>query len=205
MKNFNRFTKIIFTIVIVIIILYCNLLRRKKIIHTTPNIVYMPDMYYSYAYEPYSDPYFHEENKKIKIPIFLKGNTSSLFPVKNTIPRIGNFYEKISYTISEKGFNYSKKIKNSPIIRTKKLIKEGKNIYKINCSICHGDTGNGKGILVKKEKILGVPDYKDRELSIGSVYYVVTHGKNNMNSYSSQLNKIDRWKVSEYVMYLKNK
>ncbi len=179
---------------------------KKKV---TPSRVYMPDMYYSDAYEPYSDPNFeyNKKNKKIEIPIFSKEKTSALIPVPHTISR-ENEYEKISYFISEKGLNYSKKINHSPIINSKnnqKIINEGKLLYKINCSICHGDKGNGQGILVKNEKIFGIPDYKDRDLTVGSVYYVITYGKNNMNSYASQLNKIDRWKTSEYVMYLKNK
>ncbi|WP_113738492.1 c-type cytochrome [Blattabacterium clevelandi] len=170
-----------------------------------PNRVYMPDMYYSDAYEPYSEPYpnYKKNVKKIKIPLFLKEKTSSLLPVKGTIPN--NFYEFLSY----KKKNYQecdpsileKKEKNKD--KSKNNVKNGEKLYKINCSICHGDNGDGKGILVKNEKIFGIPNYKDRDLTIGSVYKVITYGKNNMNSYASQLNERDRWKLSEYVMYLK--
>ncbi|AWU45586.1 c-type cytochrome [Blattabacterium punctulatus] len=155
-----------------------------------PNRVYMPDMYYSDAYEPYSEPYpnYKKNVKKIKIPLFLKEKTSSLLPVKGTIPK--NSYEFISYKIKNKN-------------KSKNNIKNGEKLYKINCSICHGDSGDGQGILVKNEKIFGIPNYKDRDLTIESVYNVITYGKNNMNSYASQLNERDRWKLSEYVMYLK--
>ncbi len=176
-----------------------------------PNRVYMPDMYYSEAYEPYSDPYpdYKKSPKKVKIPFFLGGRGSSLFPVKGTIPR--NPYGFLSYDIpnTNKGYDDSKKIVTSPLQKEKKTSRiitteDGKNIYQINCSICHGNNGDGQGLLVKKEKILGIPSYKDRDITIGSVYYVVTYGKNNMSSYASQLNEVDRWKVAEYVMYLKN-
>ncbi len=180
-------------------------LDKKK-----PNIVYMPDMYYSDAYEPYSDPdfYYYKKIKKIKIPLFLNGKTSSLLPVKGTVPRT-DFYNSISYEIENKGFNYSKKIITYPFHvhenNNEDILKNGKKLYQINCSICHGDNGDGEGQLVKNEKILGIPNYKDRNITIGSVYYVITYGKNNMNSYASQLNEMDRWNISEYVMYLKNK
>ncbi|WP_185876888.1 c-type cytochrome [Blattabacterium cuenoti] len=173
------------------------------------NTVYMPDMYYSDAYEPYSDPYFYynKKIKKIKIPFFINGKTSSLLPVKGTINR-NNSYDPISDEIENKGFDHSKKVIKYFIYKNKEkkeeYLKKGKKLYNINCSICHGNNGDGQGQLVKNEKILGIPDYKDRDLTIGSVYYVITYGKNNMNSYSSQLNKIDRWKIAEYVMYLKN-
>ncbi|AWU43944.1 cytochrome c [Blattabacterium sp. (Cryptocercus kyebangensis)] len=168
-----------------------------------PNRVYMPDMYYSDAYEPYSEPYpnYKKTVRKIKISLFLKEKTSSLLPVKGTIPR--NSYEILSYIRKKnKEYNtFSKKEKNED--KYKKNIEDGEKLYKINCSICHGDNGDGQGILVKNEKIFGIPNYKDRDLTIGSIYHVITYGKNNMSSYASQLNESDRWKLSEYVMYLK--
>ncbi|WP_341661965.1 cytochrome c [Blattabacterium cuenoti] len=175
---------------------------------TQPNVVYMPDMYYSEAYEPYSDPYsYNKKDKNIKIPLFSKGRTSSLYPVKGTVSRNDLFYNLID--IKNKGLNYSKNIIQNPLYsihyeKKEITIKKGKKLYQINCSICHGKNGDGQGELVKNEKIFGIPNYKDRDLTIGSVYYVITYGKNNMNSYASQLNEIDRWRVSEYVMFLKN-
>ncbi|WP_185850432.1 c-type cytochrome [Blattabacterium cuenoti] len=176
---------------------------------TKPNIVYMPDMYYSDSYEPYSDPKLNQkkDNIHINIPYFLERKTSSFSPVKNTVPRSASF---IYYFITKtkNGYNYSKKITKYPFFRRKNEIKEimskGKNLYKINCSICHGENGDGQGLLVKNEKIFGIPNYKDRDITMGSVYYVITYGKNNMGSYASQLNEIERWMVSEYVMSLKN-
>ncbi|WP_341660904.1 cytochrome c [Blattabacterium cuenoti] len=175
---------------------------------TKPNVVYMPDMYYSEAYEPYSDPYsYNKKNKNIKIPLFSKERTSSLYPVEGTVSRNNLFYNFID--IKNKGLNFSKNIIQNPLYRihyekNEITIKKGKKLYQINCSICHGQNGDGQGELVKNEKIFGIPNYKDRDLTIGSVYYVITYGKNNMNSYASQLNEIDRWRVSEYVMFLKN-
>ncbi|WP_185877416.1 c-type cytochrome [Blattabacterium cuenoti] len=198
---------ILFFISITIIMLsfYFFIFNNKK----NPNIVYMPDMYYSNAYEPYSDPNFSckKDCKKIKIPFFLKKKTSSLFPVNGSIPRT-KFFDKISDSISKNGFDFSKKINDyNFILKNKKNenYEEGKKLYNINCSICHGENGDGQGFLVKNEKILGVPNYKDRDLTLGSVYYVITYGKNNMNSYTYQLNNEDRWEVSKYVMYIRNK
>jgi mono/diheme cytochrome c family protein len=161
----------------------------------------MPDMYYSDAYEPYSEPYpnYKKNIKRIRIPIFLQKGTSSLPPVKETVPR--NYYGLIQESKNNKKIFLSLKKKEI----SKKFVEEGKNLYRINCSICHGDQGDGQGLLVKNEKILGIPSYKDRNITIESIYHVITYGKNNMNSYASQLNEIDRWKVAEYVMYLKNK
>ncbi|WP_456318674.1 c-type cytochrome [Blattabacterium cuenoti] len=175
----------------------------------------MPDMYYSDAYEPYSDPYpyYKSSVKKIKINPFIMDQTSSLTSVQGTIPR--NYYESFSiYTQNNtnNGYIKSKNIIESPLninnIDNKamnNILQDGKKIYTINCAICHGNLGDGEGTLVKSGKILGIPNYKDRDITVGSIYHVVTYGKNNMSSYASQLNKLDRWKVSEYVMFLKTK
>lgn len=177
--------------------------------HSEPKKVYMPDMYYSEAYEPYANPpidYINNSNKKFLFNII---GRVSLDPVLGTVSRNKN--NLLPYTIpnNNEGYETSKKIINSPLnqINKKEIdnnFKMGKKIYEINCTICHGENGDGQGYLVKNEKILGVPNYKDRDITIGSIYHVIMYGKNNMGIYSSQLNVIDRWKVAEYVMYLKN-
>ncbi len=169
---------------------------------TKPNVVYMPDMYYSEAYEPYSDPYSnYKKVKQIQIPFFSKEKTSSLSPVKGSISR------NHSFSIDRKNYKniIQNPLYNNHYEKKEITIKKGERLYQINCSICHGKNGDGQGDLVKNEKIFGIPNYKDRDLTIGSVYYVITYGKNNMSSYASQLNEIDRWRVSEYVLFLKKK
>ena len=81
----------------------------------------------------------------------------------------------------------------------------GKELYTIYCAICHGDKGDGQGNLVKREKILGVPSYADvaRNITVGTSYHAIYYGLNSMGSYAGQLDTEERWKVSEYVMKLK--
>ena len=48
------------------------------------------------------------------------------------------------------------------------------------CASCHGNKGDGKGNLVKREKILGIPSYDDvgRAINEGSIYHTIYYGKN---------------------------
>ena len=72
--------------------------------------------------------------------------------------------------------------------------------------MCHGSKGDGQGILVQREKILGVPSYADpvRNITVGSTYHVMYYGLNSMGSYASQFaNDTEMWQVAEYVMKLK--
>lgn len=148
-----------------------------------PKRVYMPDMYYSEAYEPYNK--ISMKNNNIIYPLIKSSGSASFYPVSGTISRNYNILDK--------------KTKNTHTIR-------GKKMYMINCAICHGINGDGEGFLVTKEKILGVPNYKNTSISnMNDVYKVIKYGKNNMGSYSSQLSELDILEVCKYVLYLKNK
>jgi len=59
------------------------------------------------------------------------------------------------------------------------------------------------GTLVKNEKFLGVPNYKDRDITQGSIYHVLMYGRNLMGSHSGQLTEAERWNVVQYVEHLR--
>ena len=82
--------------------------------------------------------------------------------------------------------------------------ERSKSLYTIYCASCHGSKGDGQGELSIREKFLGIPDYKDRDITDGSIYHVIMYGKNMMGSHSSQLTEEERWQVVAYVQELKN-
>jgi uncharacterized membrane protein (DUF485 family) len=47
-------------------------------------------------------------------------------------------------------------------------------LFEIYCISCHGAAGDGMGVLVMREKFLGVPSYKDRVITEGSIFHIVT-------------------------------
>ena len=159
-----------------------------------PNYQYMPNMYESVAYETYS------ESDAFNSPTGLKGKEGQL-PAEGSIKR--GF---VPYGIpnTTEGYNFSKTIAKSPLDSTAVDMKKAGELYDIYCAICHGEGGDGKGNLVKREKFLGVPSYKDRVITTGSVFHVVTYGLNSMGSHANQLSKAERWQVADYVMKLKS-
>ena len=76
-------------------------------------------------------------------------------------------------------------------------------MFGIYCTVCHGKKGKGNGILVMNEKFLGVPSYKDRDITTGSIYHTIYYGLNSMGSHAAQLDANERWQVSMYVSTLK--
>jgi len=142
-----------------------------------PNYQYMPNMYESVAYETNS------ESDAFNSPTGEKGKEGQLPPV-GSIKRGFVPYEIPNTT---EGYNFSKTIVKSPLDSTAVDMKKAGELFDIYCAICHGNAGDGKGKLVKQEKFLGVPNYKDRQITVGSIYHVETYGLNSMGSYANQL------------------
>jgi cytochrome c len=90
-------------------------------------------------------------------------------------------------------------------------LAQGQHLFKVFCSPCHGEKGDGQGHLVKIEKFNGVPSYFSgsssrggdmKALTAGKIYHTITYGVNNMGSHASQISPTDRWKVVMYVQEL---
>jgi mono/diheme cytochrome c family protein len=157
---------------------------------TTPNYQYFPDMYFPVSYEAYGE-----------YDVFVNQQSARL-PVEGTIPRGWKPYE---FENSVEGYQMAKAQLTNPLPYSEENLANGQQLYTIYCSVCHGDKGDGKGILVDREKILGVPRYDDigRAITEGSIYHVMYNGLNTMGSYASQTSIKERWQIDHYVMKLK--
>ena len=155
-----------------------------------PNYQYFPNMYEPVSYETYADS-----------DAFANGIEAQL-PVEGTIAR---GWEPYDYLDTNEGYENAKTNLVSPIETTKENGAIGKELYTIYCSVCHGSKGDGQGILMTREKFLGVPSYADREITPGSIYHVLMYGKNAMGSHAGQVNSKERWQIAQHVMDLRNK
>lgn len=155
-----------------------------------PNFQFMPNMYEPVSYETYGD-----------YEVF-PGQQEAMLPVEGTISRGWMPYD---YPNTTEGLNLAKVELENPLAVTEKNLSEGKELYNIYCAICHGDKGDGQGVLVKREKFLGIPSYDDagRNITEGGIYHVQMFGLNSMGSYASQTNELERWQITQHVMNLK--
>lgn len=155
-----------------------------------PNYQYMPNMYEPVGYETYGE-----------YDVF-PGGQEALLPAEGSIPRGWQPYD---YEDTNDGLLLAKAELKNPIPVTEESLSEGKELYEIYCAVCHGEKGAGQGILVKREKILGIPSYADpgRVITEGGVYHVQMYGLNSMGSYASQTNELERWQITQHVMNLK--
>jgi mono/diheme cytochrome c family protein len=180
----NSFKNIVIVFALVLVATSCHNKNER-------NYQYMPNMYEPVGYETYG-----EAN-------FLPNQSEALLPPANTINRGWLPYEIEN---SPEGKELAR-LQISPLdsIKVDENLLKGGELYTIYCAICHGNIGDGKGTLVKREKILGVPSYADpiRNITVGTAYYTIHYGLNSMGSYASQMNTEEMWQVSEYVMQLK--
>jgi len=155
-----------------------------------PNFQYFPDMYESLAGEAYAES-----------DAFSNGLEAQL-PVDGTIAR---GWEPYDYEDTNEGYELAKVELISPLSLDEINLSKGKELYEIYCSVCHGDKGDGLGILAEREKFLGIPAYNDpsRILTQGSIYHVIMHGRNAMGSHAGQINEEERWQITQYVLQLK--
>ncbi|WP_338647191.1 cytochrome c [Flavobacterium sp. KS-LB2] len=157
--------------------------------NATPNYQYFPNMYESVGYETYSESKAFKDGKEGQLP------------AEGTINR---GFEPFEYENSTAGYELAKANLKSPLDSLSKDADKGKELFEIYCISCHGASGNGKGKLVEREKFLGVPSYKDRVITEGSIFHVITYGLNSMGSHANQLSAHERWLVTDYVLKLKS-
>lgn len=155
-----------------------------------PNYQYFPNMYAPVGYETYGE-----------YEVF-PGQQEAMTPAEHSIPRGFTPYD---YENTTEGLELAKAQLMNPYEVTEENLAVGNQLYTIYCAVCHGDKGDGKGILVTREKFLGIPSYADagRNIVPGGIYHVETYGLNAMGSYASQTNEKERWQIAMHVMDLK--
>ena len=151
-----------------------------------PNYQFMPNMYEPVPYETYGEYDVFENGQEAKLP------------VAGTIPRGWAPYE---YEDTTEGLEKAREELKSSLPVTEENLAAGERLYTIYCAVCHGDKGDGKGILAEREKFLGIPSYADpgRTITEGSIYHVQMYGLNAMGSYASQTSEKERWQIVLHV------
>jgi len=122
-------------------------------------------------------------------------------PVEGSVARGWTPYD---FPNTNAGYEAAKASLKSPLDQTDAHRAEGKELYGVYCAVCHGSKGDGQGILMTREKFLGIPSYADRDINQGSIYHVLMYGKNAMGSHAGQVNATERWQIAQHVMYLRN-
>tara|TARA_Y100001970_G_scaffold110888_1_gene138420 strand:- start:728 stop:1378 length:651 start_codon:yes stop_codon:yes gene_type:complete len=145
---------------------------------------------------------------------------SMLIPVENTFPRENNAssFDPKSWMFSigrNEDSSYIESLSSHYEV-DEKFILRGKERYNINCSPCHGLTGDGSGIVASDRfswnKLTMPSDFhkidslyeaggKDEWGNDGYIYEVISNGYGAMSAYKD-ISVEDRWKIVAYVRAL---
>jgi mono/diheme cytochrome c family protein len=101
---------------------------------------------------------------------------------------------------------YPDDVETFPIPIDKAAIDRGQERYEIYCSVCHGMTGNGDGMIARRgfNKPLPASYHQDRlrQAPVGHFFDAMTNGWGAMPSYAAQIPVEDRWKIIAYIRAL---
>lgn len=91
-----------------------------------------------------------------------------------------------------------------PFPVTQAVLNRGEERYKIFCSMCHGLTGAGDGMVVQRgyKKPPSYLEDRLKQAPVGHFFDVVTNGWGAMPSYAAQIPPRDRWAIIAYVRAL---
>lgn len=93
-----------------------------------------------------------------------------------------------------------------PVEITKSMLYRGKERYDVFCSVCHGQTGVGNGIIMEGNYgYVPAPSYhieRLRNAPDGELYSAIYNGVRSMPSYATQIPVEDRWAIVAYIRAL---
>ena len=192
-----------------------------------PGTEYMPDMGHSIAYEANHYDYYskntwgsEEDYHKMAQPrkpvkgTIPRGYAGHVAPAANdvAIPANGSVPYYYGDTDEERTRAMNEILVN-PFPITEKGLAVGKNLYDINCGICHGAKGDGNGWLVDEAnlnaKYPAQPAIFTTDEFVnateGRYYHAIIYGKNVMGGYTDKLSYEERWQVVHYIRALQAK
>ena len=91
-----------------------------------------------------------------------------------------------------------------PFPVTAEVVSRGQERYQIFCAMCHGATGAGDGMIVRRG-FKQPPSYFTEDLRnapVGHFFDVITNGWGSMPNYAQQIPAQDRWAIIAYIRAL---
>ena len=169
-----------------------------------PPIEIFPDMDRQARFGPQGATGFFEDGRMDRptIPGAVPFVTTEQETYPHLAPR-GRFREDTYLASGRRGESYGDGI---PIELTLTHMREGQELFQIFCSVCHGVSGNGGGVVANPRynypTISSLLQPRLMEYTDGEIFDIITNGRNTMGQYGSKIAIEDRWKVVMYVRAL---
>ncbi len=189
------------TIFVVCVLVVVGVLGLRGRHFRKPPLYIFPDMEFQLKLRPQKESGFFTNGLTSQLPI--PGTIARSTPLQSANGPVYPYEDSPVNTGRVTGTTNF--IENNPMPITAALLKRGQQRFTINCTPCHGQTGEGKGITQKIGAMAVVANLHDKrivELPDGEIFYVITNGRNLMGSYGANVTVEDRWAIVAYLRAL---
>jgi len=125
--------------------------------------------------------------------------------VAGTVPRPApRVRGTASAELFETGKTAGKLAETLPFPVDRSVLERGQERFRIFCTPCHGELGNGRGMIVRRG-FNPPPSFHSDELRkepVGHFFDVMTRGFGTMYSYAARIPARDRWAIAAYIRAL---
>ena len=144
----------------------------------------------------------HNQPKAIPLreSMFFKDTSSARPVVEGTIAR-GTLQDDAAFFTGKTG---ALEVDALPFALTADVLDRGEQRFNIYCTPCHGLSGSGDGMIVRRG-YRQPPSYhidRLRAAPLGHFFDVMTNGFGAMPDYRAQISPRDRWAIAAYVRAL---
>lgn len=177
---------------------------------SSPPFMLFPDMDNQYKVKAQKPSDFFENGQGARLPVAGTEPLGYQFPVAegDSAARTNLDYSSGSdyYNTGLFGDFYGKGFPDGLTLDAA-FIERGRERYQITCTPCHGESGNGAGVVSKYWLIpptANLIDPRVKEMPEGQIFWTITHGKGLMGPYNGVTSVRDRWAITAYLRGLQS-
>ena len=132
--------------------------------------------------------------------LFVPGASTSRAPVEGTVAR-GTLQDDAAFFTGKEGGAAANAL---PFPLTAQVLDRGEERFNIYCAPCHGLSGQGDGMIVRRGYRQPPSFHVDRlqQAPLGHFYDTMSNGFGAMPDYRAQIAPRDRWAIAAYVRAL---
>ena len=138
--------------------------------------------------------------KPLRESVLFKNASSARTLVEGTVAR-GTLEDDAAFFTGKDG---AAAVDALPFALTADVLNRGEERFNIYCSPCHGPTGQGDGMIVRRGYRQPPSFHLDRlrQAPLGHFYDTATNGFGAMPDYKAQVSPRDRWAIAAYIRAL---
>lgn len=173
-----------------------------------PPFELFPDMDHQDKLKAQKPSHFFEDGLGSRKPVpgtVPMGHAEALMPLEFTAG-LDSYYA--SGVIGESyGHGLPEELGASEGLKGELLLNRGKEMYEVHCGICHGQSGDGAGVVGKyftkyNVVVANLHNFGPDSHPDGYIFHVISNGKGNMGGYKHNLPLQDRWAITAYLRVL---